>query len=124
MPKYVKTTEQADDVLFAAFGTIGKGQDPKKTYLVKQGETIEGLVKEIKDSTVYKKIYTLEVKGAAKPVVILGKTDLRNKMGHGVGNNDIIVEVNDMVRITFIDKKKTQKGYDWYDFEVEVAKGD
>jgi len=122
MPKFVRTTEGADDVLFAAFGTIGRGQDPKKTYLVKEGETIEGVVTEIKDSTTYKKIYTLEVKGAAKPVVILGKTDLRNKMGHGATPTDITVEVNDIVRITFLQKKKTQKGHDWYDFDVEVAK--
>ncbi|MFP4017805.1 MAG: hypothetical protein ACLFUH_01005 [Bacteroidales bacterium] len=120
MPKFVKTGGSDDeDVLFCLFANkIKAGLDKEKTYLVKEGETVEGTVTSIKDSPTYKKIFQLAVKGAEKPVLILGKTDLVNQMCYG----DPVVEEGDLVRITFVNKTKTQKNHDWYNFEVEVAK--
>jgi len=53
--------------------------------------------------------------------LILGKTDLRNKMGCGSTKVKRVVKVNDIVRITFKSVSKTQKGHVWYSFQVEVA---
>jgi len=123
MPKFVSTSPETD-CLYATFGKLGKGQEADKSYLVKEGEYIQGVVSEIKDSSKYKKIYTLEVKGVEKPVVILGKTDLINQMGHGKEPTEVVVKEGDLVRVTFINKTTTQKGYDWYNFEVAVAQSD
>ena len=42
-------------------------------------------------------------------------------MGHGSEDVDIVVKVGDLVNITFLNHVKTQKGRDWYNFEVGVA---
>ena len=119
--KFVVQTEEKEDVKFVTFGKLKPGQDATKSYLVKAGETVEGIVTDIKDSPTYKKIFTLKVKGEEKPLLILGKTDLRNKMGCGSTKVKRVVKVNDIVRITFNSVSKTQKGHTWYDFDVAVA---
>ena len=121
MAKFVTQTPEKEDVKFVTFGELKPNQDATKSYLVKAGETIEGVVTDIKDSPTYKKIFTLKVKGEEKPLLILGKTDLRNKMGYGDTKVPRTVKVNDLVRITFKSVSKTQKNHTWYDFEVAVA---
>lgn len=121
MAGYVNQRTEDEEVLFAAFGTLdGKSKDT--TYLVKEGETIEGLVTAVKDSPTYKKIFMLKVKGEEKPILVLGKTDLVDKMGYGNLVTDLVAEVNDLVKITFVNKTKTQKKYIWYNFEVAIKK--
>ncbi|MFO8022254.1 MAG: hypothetical protein R6U65_07295 [Perlabentimonas sp.] len=108
-----------EDVLFIAWGK--QAVKNEKSYLVNEGETVEGIIDQIKDSTKnYRKIYTLRVKGVDKPIIVTGKTDLNNKLGYG---NMAIkpVQVNDGVRITFVGKYKTKIG-EGYKFEVAVAR--
>jgi len=119
--KFVVQTEEKEDVKFVTFGKLKPGQDATKSYLVKAGETVEGIVTDIKDSPTYKKIFTLKVKGEEKPLLILGKTDLRNKMGYGNTKVKRVVKVNDLVQITFDSVSKTQKGHTWFSFTVKVA---
>lgn len=121
-PTFVTNETEDEEILFAAFGELKKGQDPKKSILIKEGEALEGVVKEISDSAVYKKIYRLKVKDQEKLVVVLGTTDLNNKMGYGTAKAKQQVKANDLIQIKFLGKKKTGKGRPFYEFEVGIAK--
>jgi len=120
-PTFVTNETEDEEILFASFGSLKKGQDPKKSLLKKEGESIIGVVQEINDSAVYKKIYRLKVDKIKPIVVILGKTDLNNKMGHGTKKSGVVVKVNDLVQITFDGMVKTGKGRPFYKFTVGVA---
>jgi len=122
MAGFVTQRTEDEEVLFALFNNSLDGKDKTSTYLVKEGEAIEGILTAIKESPTYKKIYMLKVKGEEKQVLVLGKTDLVDQMGHGNLVTDLVAEVNDIVRITFLNKTKTQKKYDWYNFEVAIKK--
>lgn len=121
-PTFVTNETEDEEILFASFGAIKKGQDPKKSILVKEKESIIGVVKEINDSAVYKKIYRIKVDKLEPIVVVLGKTDLNNKMGYGTKKSNVVVKVNDLVQITFDGMVKTGKGRPFYKFTVGVAK--
>jgi len=121
MTKFVNNVTVEEDVLFAVFGKLKAGQDPKKSYLVKVGESLEGVVTEIKESSKYGRIYTLKKKGEEKPIVVTGKTDLVKKCGHSTAKVPKVVAVNDLVQITFVGVTKTTKGNTYYDFSVGVA---
>lgn len=121
MAKFVTNETEDEEILFAAWGEIKKGQDAKKSLLVKEGASLTGVVTDISDSTTYKKIYRLKVEGQERIVVILGKTDLNDKMGYGTKKVSRQVKVNDLVQITFDGKKKTGKGRPFYQFTVGIA---
>ena len=120
-PTFVTNETEDEEILFASFGAIKKGQDPKKSLLKKEGESLTGVVKEINDSAVYGKIYRLKVDKIEPIVVVLGKTDLNNKMGYGTKKADVVVKVNDLIQITFDGMVKTGKGRPFYKFTVGVA---
>jgi hypothetical protein len=121
MTKFVNQTTEEEDVLFAVFGKLKTGQDTKKSYLVKVGESLEGVITEIKESSKYGRIYTLKKKGEEKPIVVTGKTDLVKKMGHSTAKVPKVVKVNDLIQITFKGVTKTGKGNTYFDFDVGVA---
>jgi len=121
MVKYVNNTTVEEDVKFVVFGALKPGQDTAKSYLVKTGESLEGVITEIKESSKYGKIYTLKKKGEDKPLIITGKTDLVKKCGHSTAKVPKVVAVNDLVQITFVGVTKTAKGNTYYDFQVAVA---
>jgi len=121
-PTFVTNETEDEEILFASFGSIKKGQDPKKSILIKEEESIVGVVKAINDSAVYGKIYRLKVDKIEPVVVILGKTDLNNKMGYGTKKANVVVKVNDLVQITFNGVVKTGKGRPFNKFTVGVAK--
>ena len=54
MAKFINQTDKDEEVLFCQFGTLD-GKDKDTTYLVKEGETIEGIVTSVKGSTTYRK---------------------------------------------------------------------
>lgn len=120
-PTFVSNETEEEEILFASFGALKKGQDPKKSMLIKEGDSLIGVVKEINDSAVYKKIYRLKVDKIEPIVVVLGKTDLNNKMGYGAKKANAIVKVNDLVQITFEGMVKTGKGRPFYKFSVGIA---
>jgi hypothetical protein len=121
-PVFVKNETEDEDVLFATFGKLKPNQDKNKSLVIKEGENLTGVVTDISDSGTYKKIYRLKVKGQAKPVVVLGKSNLNDKMGYGTKKVTRQVKVNDTIQITFDGVKKTQKGRDLYTFSVGIAK--
>jgi hypothetical protein len=122
MPTFVKNETKDDDILFVVWGELKAGQDPKKSYLVKEGETIEGVVQKIKDSTDYKKVYQIKVKGVEKPLLLIGCMELNNKMGYGNAVAEHIVKESELVRITYKGQTKTAQGRKPYQFDVEYAK--
>jgi hypothetical protein len=118
--KFVKTTTDAEkDTVFVSFGEANPKYKSDTSFVVKEGESIQGVVASIKDSNTYKKIYVLEVKGQKKPLTILGKTDLIEQMGHSDTEVENPIEEGDFVRITFLKRTKTQKGRWYYSFLVE-----
>lgn len=122
MAKFVNVETEDEDVLFATFGKLKANQKADKSFLVKEGECIEGVVIEISDSPTYTKIYRLKVEGEDKPIVVLGKTDLNNKMGYGTKKASYQVKVNDLIQITYKGVVKTGKGRPFNQFDVAVAK--
>jgi hypothetical protein len=108
--------EQREEVIFVAFG---KEKARENSYVVLEGNTLEGIVEKIRDSQMYKKVYQFRVKGVDKPVVVTGKQGLVEKMGHGESPVEPVKE-GDLVRITYIGMFKTGKGKDAYNFKVEV----
>lgn len=111
-----------EKVVFVSWGKPKPGQKKESSYVVKEGETIEGLVRQIKDSSKgYGKIYTLEVKDSEDPVIITGKTDLNNKLGYGNMSVKPIAK-GDIVRITYTGQYSTQGGKKGFKFDVEVAR--
>jgi len=122
MPTFETNTTEDEDVLFATFGKLKAGQDKSKSVLIEEGESLIGVVIDVQDSPTYKKVYRLKVKGEDKPVVVLGKTDLNNKMGYGTKKAQKVVQVNDLIQITYLGQKKTQKGRPFYSFTVGIAK--
>lgn len=121
-PTFEVNETEDEDILFASFGEIKKNQDPKKSILVKEGESLTGVVKAVEDSATYKKIYRLQVEKQDKLVVVLGKTDLNNKMGYGTAKAKKQVKEGDLIQIKYLGKTKTAKGRPFYTFEVAIAK--
>lgn len=121
-PNFIKNETEDEDVLFATFGKLKPNQDKKKSLVIKEGESLVGKVINISDSSTYTKIYRLAVKGQKKPVIVLGKSNLNDKMGYGTKKVGRVVKVNDLIQITFDGKKKTQKGRELYTFSVGIAK--
>lgn len=105
------TSVQKDEVTFVAFG---KENARENSLVVEKDGSIEGHVTKITTSETYKKVYTLEVAGQSKPVVITGKTLLIKEMERNK------VKEGDLVKITYLGMFKTSKGKPGYNLKVEV----
>jgi hypothetical protein len=105
------TSVQKDEVTFVAFG---KENARENSLIVEKDGSIEGHVTKITTSETYKKVYTLEVAGQSKPVVITGKTLLIKEMERNK------VKEGDLVKITYLGMFKTSKGKPGYNLKVEV----
>lgn len=116
MPKW---EQQEENVKFVAFG---KKKAKKGSYVVKEGDTLEGVIEQIKDSSKgYGKIYQLRNKEVEEALIICGNTDLNNKLGYGKTAVEPVVE-GDQVRITFTGMQPTKRGKEMYTFEVAVLR--
>jgi len=94
----------------------------ERSFVVLQGEAVEGIMEQIKDSTKgYGKIYVLKVKDCPEPIIITGKTDLNNKFGYGTMAVPQ-VKIGDEVRITFTGTYPTKTGKTGYKFDVAVKR--
>lgn len=116
MPKW---ETQEENARFVAFG---KAKAKENSYVVDTGETLEGVIENIKDSEKgYKKIYQIRTKGVEEALIVLGNTDLNNKLGYG---NQAVkpVDVGDEVRIKFLGMQPTKRGKEMYTFEVQVRR--
>lgn len=111
--------EQQENIQFVEF--LPKGKKAREgSYIIKEGETLEGLVETIKDSDTYTKVYTLKVKGVDPSLVITGKKALVDGMGHGSLHVKPVI-VGDLVRITFAGLYSTKNGKG-YNLKVAVSR--
>ena len=122
MAKFVINETSDEDVMYVSFGKLKAGLDATKSLLVKEKESIVGVLTSVTNSDRYGKTYRLKVADVDKPVVITGKTDLVNKLGHGDAKAKLKAEVNDLVQITFLGIQKTAKGNTFFKFEVGIDK--
>jgi hypothetical protein len=112
-----ETQEEASK--FVAFG---KNKARENSYVIEEGQVLEGVIEQIKDSDKgYKKIYQLRTKGVEEALIVLGSVDLNNKLGYGNTAVPRVVE-GDEVRIKFTGMKPTKKGKSMYTFEVSVRR--
>jgi len=113
-------TTQEENVKFVAFGKKNAKED---SYIIKKGETLEGVLENVKDSSKgYGKIYQIRTKGVEEALIVLGKTDLNNKLGYGNTAVEPVV-AGDEVRITFDGMVPTKRGKEMYTFTVQVKRG-
>lgn len=109
--------EQEENVKFVAFG---KKKAKEGSYLVKEGETLEGVIEKIKESTKgYGYVYQLRTKGVEEALIICGSTDLNNKLGYGNAATKPVGE-GDQVRIKFTGMQPTKNNRKMYTFSVKV----
>ena len=110
---------QEENVQFVAFG---KAKVKENSYLVDKGETLEGIIENIKDSVRgYKKIYTIRKKGVEPSLIVLGSVALNNQMGYG-NSATVPVVAGDEVKIKFLGMKDTTNGKSMYTYEVQVKR--
>lgn len=110
---------QEENVQFVAFG---KEHGKPDSFIVKKGETLEGVIENIKPSDKgYKQIYTLRSKGIEPSLIILGNTSLNNHLGYGSNSVTPVLE-GDEIRITYLGMKTTAKDRQMYNFKVEVKR--
>lgn len=111
--------EQEENVKFVAFG---KEKAKEGSYIVKKGETLEGVIEKIKESQKgYGYIYNIRTKGVEESLLVLGSTDLNNKLGYGTAVTKPVGE-GDQVRIKFNGMVETKNGRKMYSFDVAVKK--
>ena len=114
-----KWEEQEENSRFVAFG---KAKAKEGSYVVNEGDVLEGVIEAIKDTDKgYGKIYQLRSKGVEEALIVLGCVDLNNKLGYGNTAVPKVVE-GDEVRITFTGMKPTKKGKSMYTFKVQVRR--
>ncbi len=121
MTAFVTNETEDEEVLFAAFGAVKKGKDPKKSLLIKEGKSLTGVVTQINEGGQFKLTCRLKVEGQKKPIIVLGMTDLIAKMGYGPKKAPRQVKVDDLIQITFKGVKPTAKGRPFHQFEVGIA---
>jgi len=125
--------QSTTNATFVAWG------EPKgdNSYVVKENESLEAIVTDIRPNDTYKQIFELKSKATPKTLTALGNTALRRLMGYGTvkkGNMEVandslpdsdpdktyVVQIGDKVLITYKGKAKTKAGRQAYTFDVQV----
>jgi len=114
---------------FVAWGK-DKAKD-ENSFVVEAGNTLQGIIKDIKPSDTYGTIYTLAIKESESDIIVLGTTILNKNMGYvrdkdkkvlpqEMQSGGYTVQVGDEIRIIFNGTKQTARGKDAYLLDVEV----
>jgi hypothetical protein len=112
----------------------GKEKAKDNSYIVEKGQSITGMVMELRDSHAYGKIMRIKTKECEDTLIVLGTTILIDRLGYekvdktlNTYENNIKtkanvepVKENDVVRITFVGMTPTKRGKAAYDIKVEV----
>ena len=109
-----------EKVKFLTLGKLKSGQNSDTSFVLKEGQTVEGIVTEVKDSEIYKKVYTLKVEGEDCPIVVTGKRDLNEKLGFGK-MSITPVKTGDKLSITWTGTYKAKNGTG-FKFEVGIKR--
>ena len=109
--KYHWVKVEDENVDFVLFGRkkLRPDQNKDEVTIINKGESIIGLVGDIKPSTKYGKIYVLINEHYGKNQLVKGTSVLNKKL---VGAN-----IGDMIKIKYLGKKPSKAG-DYHDFEV------
>lgn len=108
--------------------------EPKgeNSYVVKEKESLEAVVTDIRENDTYKWIFELKSKATPKTLTALGNTALVRLMGYGEENLELkdsdpdkvyTVQVGDVVLLTYRGKATTKAGRKAYTFDVQVDDG-
>lgn len=125
--------QNTTNATFVAWGEP-KGEN---SYVVKEKESLEAVVTDIRPHETYKQIFELKSKATPKTLTMLGNTALRRLMGYGlvkkgtveVANDSLsdsdpdktyVVQIGDTVLIKYKGMAKTKAGRDAYTFDVQV----
>lgn len=125
--------QSTTNATFVAWG------EPKgdNSYVVKEKESLEAIVTDIRDNQTYKWIFELKSKATPKTLTTLGNTALCRLLGYGMvkkGTKEVpnielkdndpdkvyVVQIGDKVLITYKGKVKTKAGRQAYTFDVQV----
>ena len=120
----------------ATFVTWG---EPKgdSSYVIKEKESLEAIVTDIRDNNTYKWIFELKSKATPKTLTALGNTALCSLFGYGMikkGTDKVpninlkdsdpdkvyVIQIGDKVLITYKGKVKARNGKMAYTFDVQV----
>jgi hypothetical protein len=112
------------------FVAWGEEKARENSFVVKQGESLTGMILQIKDSPKYGFILEIKSKQHEDPLIVLGTMSLISKMGFQKNENGVAIPIKgkehikeeDVVRITFLGMVPTKRGKQAYDFKVEVDK--
>lgn len=125
--------QSTSNATFVAWG------EPKgdSSYVVKEKQSLEAVVTDIRDNETYKWIFELKSKATPKTLTALGNTALVRLFGYGmvkkatgdVKNTSLkdsdpdktyVVQIGDNVLIKYKGKVKTRAGRQAYTFDVQV----
>lgn len=125
--------QSTNNATFVAWG------EPKgdNSYVVKEKESLEAVVTDVRPNDTYKQIFELKSKATPKTLTALGNTALCRLMGYGtvkkgtveVANDSLndsdpdkiyVVQIGDKLLITYKGKVKTKAGRLAYTFDVQV----
>ena len=116
------------------FVAWGKNKAKENSYIVKEGELLEGKVVSVKDSEKYFKIFEIQPKGEDEVVIVTATKRIRDEFGYAAEKDSknnwtpipldkqkakTQVKAGDKVRIHFEGMKKTKSGQ-MYDLWTEV----
>jgi hypothetical protein len=114
-----KWEEQTENTLFVAWG---KKKAKENSYVIEKDETLECVMEKIKPSDKgYRYIYQVRTKGVEPALILLGCSDLNNKLGYGNVGVKPVAE-GDEVRITFTGMQPTKNKKEMYTFKVLVKR--
>lgn len=105
--------------------------EPKgdNSYVVKEKETLEAIVTDIRPNDTYKQIFELKSKATPKTLTALGNTALVRLTGYEPENLELkdsdpdkvyVIQIGDRLLITYKGKVKTKAGREAYTFDVQV----
>jgi len=113
--------------------------EPKgdNSYVVKEKQSLEAIVTDVRDNNTYKWIFELKSKATPKTLIVLGTTALCRLLGCGIvkkGQNEVpnvelkdsdedktySVQVGDKILVTYKGKVKAKNGKMAYTFDVQV----
>ena len=114
-----QSEEDDEEILWGCWGIEKKRDD--QSFVFEEGKTYDLTILEIKETEKnYRYIYKTQVKGADKPVLLVGNTTLNNSFGFGKWDVEAIEE-GDKVQVTYQGKYKSKKtGFSGYKIKVGV----
>ena len=112
--------DQEEDTLIGIYGkeNVKKDADTSHLFIFEMGKPYVCVLRDVKDSDTYKKVFIADVEGVDKPVVIRGNRVLIKKLGYD--ENPIVqpVKTGDKFQLVFTGMYKTKSGGRGYDFTI------